>query len=97
MADIELFACRHQTSTVPKNLRLVPIQVGGRWLTAFFNFLRAAALREVSLRHGEDLGLAEQVVRERHPKMAEAMEKYLSRTVCCFGNICIVKRPMFRG
>lgn len=45
--------------------------------------------------HGEDLGLVEQIVRERNPEMAEAMEEYLSGTVCYFGNIYIMKRPVF--
>lgn len=45
--------------------------------------------------HGEDLRLAEQIVREQHPEMAVAMEEYLSGTVCYFGNIYIMKRPVF--
>lgn len=45
--------------------------------------------------HGGDLGLVEQIVREQHPEMAAAMEEYLSGTVCCFGNIYIMKRPVF--
>lgn len=43
----------------------------------------------------EDLALAETIVRERCPEMAEAMERYLSGTVCYFGNIYIMKRQVF--
>jgi len=45
--------------------------------------------------HGKDLALAEQIVRERHPEMAAAVEGYLSGTVCWFGNIFIMKRKIF--
>ena len=43
----------------------------------------------------EDLALAEDIVRRRCPEMAEAMERYLSGTVCYFGNIYIMKRQIF--
>lgn len=46
--------------------------------------------------HRKDLELAEQIVKERHPEMAEAMEQYLSGTVCYFGNIFIMRREMFQ-
>lgn len=45
--------------------------------------------------HGEDLTLAEQIVRERHPEMIEAMEIYLSGTLCYFGNIHIMRCEVF--
>lgn len=45
--------------------------------------------------HGKDLDLVEKIVQDRHPKMAEPMEKYLSGTVCYFGNIFIMKRQIF--
>lgn len=46
--------------------------------------------------HLRDLELAGQIVRERNPEMAEAMEAYLSGTVCRFGNIYIMRRDVFR-
>ena len=45
--------------------------------------------------HGKDLELVEKIVQERHPEMAEAMEKYLSGSACYFGNIFIMTRQMF--
>lgn len=45
--------------------------------------------------HSKDLKLAEQIVRERHPEMSEAMETYLSDTVCYFGNIYIMQCEIF--
>lgn len=45
--------------------------------------------------HRKDLDLIEQIVRERHPEMTEAMEAYLSGTVCYFGNIYIMHRRLF--
>lgn len=46
--------------------------------------------------HRRDLELAEQLVRERHPEMIPALEEYLSGTVSYFGNICIMRREVFR-
>lgn len=45
--------------------------------------------------HVENLSLAEGIVREQYPEMAASMEAYLSGTVCYFGNIYIMKRPVF--
>lgn len=45
--------------------------------------------------HGNDLDMVEKIVQERHPEMAEAMEKYLSGTICYFGNIFIMRRHVF--
>ena len=45
--------------------------------------------------HGKDLELVEKIVQERHPEMAEAMEKYLSGSACYFGNIFIMRRRVF--
>ena len=47
--------------------------------------------------HREDLELVEQIVRERHPEMAEAAEQYLAGTVCYFGNIFIMRRQVFEN
>lgn len=44
----------------------------------------------------KDLETMEQIVRERHPEMREALEIYLSGTVCYFGNIYIMHRQVFR-
>lgn len=46
--------------------------------------------------HRKDLELAEQIVQERHPEMTEALEAYLSDTVCYFGNIYIMRRDIFK-
>lgn len=46
--------------------------------------------------HRKDLALIEQIVRERHPEMADAAEAYFSGTICYFGNIYIMKRQVFR-
>lgn len=45
--------------------------------------------------HRKDMELMEQIVRERHPEMGEALETYLSGTVCYFGNIYIMRREIF--
>lgn len=45
--------------------------------------------------HRRDLELAEKIVKERHPEMIEAMEKYMSGTICYFGNIFIMRRQIF--
>lgn len=46
--------------------------------------------------HRRDLETVEQILRERHPEMAEALETHLSGTVCYFGNIYIMRREIFR-
>lgn len=45
--------------------------------------------------HSKDLELIEQIIRERHPEMVEAMETYLSGTVCYFGSIYIMRSEVF--
>jgi len=45
--------------------------------------------------HAHDLALIEEIIRYRYPAYAKAMEQYLSHTVCCFGNIYIMKRERF--
>lgn len=45
--------------------------------------------------HRKDLELAEQIVKEYRPDMIPAVEAYLSSTVCCFGNIYIMRREIF--
>lgn len=47
--------------------------------------------------HRKDLDLMEQIIRERYPEMASAMDTYLSGTVCYFGNIYIMKRQVFHA
>lgn len=42
--------------------------------------------------HRQDLELAEQIMRERHPEMGKAADECLFGTVCCFGNILVMKR-----
>lgn len=43
----------------------------------------------------KDLTLMEQIVREKHPEMTDALEIYLSSTICYFGNISIMKKDFF--
>lgn len=45
--------------------------------------------------HRKDLELMEEIVRQRHPDMIPALERYFSNTVCYFGNIFIMKRQVF--
>lgn len=45
--------------------------------------------------HRKDLELIEQIIREKHPEMTKAMEKYLSGTICFFGNIFIMRYKVF--
>ena len=45
--------------------------------------------------HGKDLELMEQILLERHPDYADAMERYLSGTQHFFGNIFIMRRRVF--
>lgn len=44
---------------------------------------------------GEDLELMEAIVKEKSPEYVPAMEAYLSQSVCYFGNIYIMARPLF--
>lgn len=46
--------------------------------------------------HRKDLALAEEILRERHPELTAALEEYLSGTVCCFGNMFIMRRGLFQ-
>lgn len=46
--------------------------------------------------HKKDLNLVEEIIREKYPEYVPAMEEYLTGTVCYFGNICIMKRQVFR-
>ena len=45
---------------------------------------------------GSDLVLAEKIVRQMHPEMADAMEGYLGSTKQYFGNIFIMGRDVFQ-
>lgn len=45
--------------------------------------------------HGKDLALVERIVAEMYPDYVPAMEEYLSGTVCYFGNILIMNKPLF--
>ena len=45
--------------------------------------------------HGGDLELAVQILGERSPGYSQGAERYLSGTVCLFGNIFIMKRELF--
>ena len=44
---------------------------------------------------GADLALVEEIVRERTPEYAGAMDAYLAQSVCYFGNIYIMAWPVF--
>ena len=46
--------------------------------------------------HIKDLKLAEQILLARCPEMAEALETYMSGTICYFGNIYIMRGDIFR-
>lgn len=45
--------------------------------------------------HGQDLTLIEELVRDLAPEHSGALEEYLGQTVCYFGNIYIMSRPVF--
>lgn len=45
--------------------------------------------------HAKDLALAETIIREREPSFVDAMEAYLSQSICYFGNIYIMAWPLF--
>ena len=46
--------------------------------------------------HKKDLDLAEQILKEQAPQYAPAAEAYLSQSVCYFGNLSIMRRPVFQ-
>lgn len=46
--------------------------------------------------HKRDLELAEEIVRRRYPDFVPAMNTYFAGTAHYFGNICIMKRQVFR-
>lgn len=45
--------------------------------------------------HRRDLGRIEEIIRQCYPEYVDAMERYLSGTICYFGNIFIMKRECF--
>lgn len=45
--------------------------------------------------HGKDLALVEEIIRERTPDYVDAMDAYLSQSICYFGNIYIMAWPLF--
>jgi len=45
--------------------------------------------------HGRDLTLAEGIVREQTPEYGDGLKEYLNQTLCCFGNIYVMSRPVF--
>lgn len=45
--------------------------------------------------HEKDLALTQQIVRELYPEMAAGLEGYLSGTICYFGNIYVMRGPLF--
>ena len=45
--------------------------------------------------HKKDLDLIEDILRERHPEMADAVEAYLSGSICYFGNIYIMSKEQY--
>lgn len=46
--------------------------------------------------HKKDLDLVEEIVRELYPEYEVSSDKYLSGTMCYFGNILIMKRQIFQ-
>ena len=45
--------------------------------------------------HGKDLKIVEDIISEKYSEMTPAMDKYLSGTICYFGNIFIMRREVF--
>lgn len=45
--------------------------------------------------HGRDMEAIQNILREQHPQMEQAMEQYLSGTICYFGNIYIMSWDTF--
>lgn len=46
--------------------------------------------------HEKDLRLVENIVREKYPAYIPAMERYLSGSICYFGNIYIMRKTVFQ-
>lgn len=46
--------------------------------------------------HEKDLCLVENIVREKYPAYIPAMERYLSGSICYFGNIYIMRKTVFQ-
>ena len=46
--------------------------------------------------HEKDLRLVENIVREKYPAYIPAMERYLSGSICYFGNIYIMRKAVFQ-
>lgn len=46
--------------------------------------------------HEKDLCLVENIVREKYPAYIPAMERYLSGSICYFGNIYIMRKIVFQ-
>lgn len=51
---------------------------------------------DAKFHHEKDLRLVEEIVREKYPAYVPAMEEYLDGTICYFGNICILRKPVFQ-
>lgn len=47
--------------------------------------------------HEKDLCLVENIVREKYPAYIPAMERYLSGSICYFGNIYIMRKTVFQN
>ena len=45
--------------------------------------------------HRKDLNLIEEILHERHPEMTDAVQAYLSGSLCYFGNIYITSKKQF--
>lgn len=45
--------------------------------------------------HKEDLELIEDIIRKMYPSFVAAMEQHLSGTICYFGNMYIMSKPLF--
>ena len=45
--------------------------------------------------HPKDLSLAERLVQEKYPRFCSAADQYLAGSVCYFGNMYIMRRPVF--
>lgn len=46
--------------------------------------------------HEKDLRLVEHILREKYPAYIPAMERYLSGSICYFGNIYIMRKTVFQ-
>lgn len=47
--------------------------------------------------HEKDLRLVEAIVREKYPAYIPAMERYLTGSICYFGNIYIMRKTVFQN